>query len=178
MFEVEIAEETTELKVENVIKIKNERSFLRKKFKCLFETLIIRSCFLVNNNMLNMVLLFLTFSLSLWTLMYLTINKEALPGGLYFSLFILIISCHVVGYICEWIKMPNLLGNFLVLIWILQNIFHFALNSYARYAISRFILQKCSCFVNRRKKYRQSNIFNIKVIFINLPKDSVYNTGS
>ena len=107
MSELEInAVETLHIKF--TTKIKDSAA---KKFKSLFQTFILNSCLLNRNKQINAILVFFLISLTCWSLMYLTLGKEALPGGICFSLFILIVSCHVIGYLFELIKMANLLGN-------------------------------------------------------------------
>ena len=82
------------------------------KLNSLFQIIFIKSCFLNRNQRINGIIVFFILSLTCWFLMFLTLNKEALPGGVCFSLFVLIISCHIVGYLFELIKMPNLLGKY------------------------------------------------------------------
>ena len=107
MSELEInAVETVHIKF--TTKIKDSAA---KNVKSLFQTLILNSCLLNRNKRINAFLIFFLISLTCWSLMFLTLGKEALPGGICFSLFVLIVSCHIIGYLFELIKMPNLLGN-------------------------------------------------------------------
>ena len=87
-------------------------AYLDKKFHSIFQGLIIKSCFIINNQTVNKIILFFIGSLAFWSFMYLTIGTNALPGGICFSLFVLIFSSHLVGYVFEKIKMPNLLGKY------------------------------------------------------------------
>lgn len=70
------------------------------------------SCFPINNSRANELLIFFTLSSLAWLFAYIALGRNALPGGLAFSLIILIVSAHVAGYLVELIKMPSLLGNF------------------------------------------------------------------
>ena len=94
------------------------RNTIRTKLESTFRGLILDSCFLSRNKRINAIFVFFILSLTCWTLMYLTLNDKALPGGVYFSLFVLIVSCHIVGYLFELIKLPNLLGiNRYFVVW-------------------------------------------------------------
>ena len=81
-------------------------SFLKKHFK----NLIIDSCWLPKNNFFNMVIIFTILSMTTWMLIFIILDSKALPGGIYFSLLVLLISGHVFGYLFEKIKLPSLLG--------------------------------------------------------------------
>ena len=87
---------------------------IKKQMTRLFQIVIVKSCFITTNKTVNMCVLFAVVSLAFWSIMYLCIGAYALPGGVCFSLFVLVVSCHIVGYLFEKIKIPNLLGMLLV----------------------------------------------------------------
>ena len=79
-------------------------------FHKLFQRIVIESCFITKNKLSNKLLTFVVLSFSIWFLIWIVADKEALPGGLYFSLLILLYTGHVFGYLSEKIKLPPLFG--------------------------------------------------------------------
>lgn len=77
----------------------------------LYVTLVIDSCWVFNNKVANMLLLFVIYSVTCWLLIFIMSDSNSLPGGLYFSLMVFLISGHIFGYFFEKIKLPSLLGN-------------------------------------------------------------------
>jgi len=59
-------------------------------FHKLFQRIVIESCFITKNKLSNKLLTFVVLSFSIWFLIWIVADKEALPGGLYFSLLILL----------------------------------------------------------------------------------------
>jgi len=84
-----------------------------KPVKC-FNRFIIQSSPLMRNSLFNMIILFIFLSLIVWVLLFIIFDAQALPGGIYFSLLVLLICGHVFGYLFEKIKLPSLLGMLLV----------------------------------------------------------------
>ena len=80
-----------------------------KPVKC-FNRFIIQSSPLMRNSLFNMIILFIFLSLIVWVLLFIIFDAQALPGGIYFSLLVLLICGHVFGYLFEKIKLPSLLG--------------------------------------------------------------------
>lgn len=78
----------------------------------LFEKSFIKSFFIIKNKLLNKIIIFFVTSISCWLLAYLFFGTNALPGGIFFSLIVLVVSSHVFGFIFEKIKMPSLLGKY------------------------------------------------------------------
>jgi hypothetical protein len=59
---------------------------------------------------LNKIITFSLISLSGWLVAFFLFKKEALPGGLLFSLYVLVTCSHIIGLLFEIIKFPSLLG--------------------------------------------------------------------
>jgi hypothetical protein len=78
--------------------------------KKILHKLLIDSCFPVKNKLSNKIILFFLLSILGWLFVFLITGPSALPGGLYFSLIVLIVCAHSFGYVIELIKMPPLLG--------------------------------------------------------------------
>ena len=91
-----------------------------KKNKCVtcldavLHRLLVKSCLPINNTTSNKIILFFIISILTWLFVFLVTGPSGLPGGLYFSLIVLVVSAHVLGYVAEKIKMPALLGMLLV----------------------------------------------------------------
>lgn len=79
-------------------------------FKKAFNLLIVRSCWSINNKLVNKFTLFILFSILFWMVSFIFLGDSALPGGTIFSLEVILISSHVLGFLCELIKLPSLLG--------------------------------------------------------------------
>lgn len=96
-----IVNNTTKKEFKLIEKIKN---FLAKLFALIFLITSHKTC--------NKILLFFIIILSFWLLTFILIGSNALPGSTIFSLFVLISSAHVVGYLFAKLKMPDLFGEF------------------------------------------------------------------
>ena len=82
--------------------------------KKICKRVLIKSCFPVNSPTINKIIIFFTISFIVWAFTFLVAGQAALPGGLYFSLIILVICAHILGYLMAMIKIPPLLGMLLV----------------------------------------------------------------
>ncbi|RNA18519.1 hypothetical protein BpHYR1_014210 [Brachionus plicatilis] len=91
------------------LKENNELLFSRKKLP-LFERIFVQSFLIFNNKLLNKIILFFLISFNIWLVLFLTFENDSLPGSLYFSLFTLLISSQIFGFIFEKAKLPPLLG--------------------------------------------------------------------
>jgi len=80
-------------------------------FVKLFNSLIIKSCWLSKNMFFNMLIAFFLLSFTTWILFFIIFGKNALPGGIYFSLIILLVASHIFGYLFKKMKLPSLLGH-------------------------------------------------------------------
>ena len=56
----------------------------------------------------------LVIAVLIWAVAWSVLQKEALPGGQVFALFILVVTCIVAGEIVAKIKLPSLLGKFIL----------------------------------------------------------------
>lgn len=93
--------------------IKKENKILKLLKKC-FNTIIIKSCWPIQNRQFNKIILFILISVLAWLLTYITFGAQALPGGIYFSLAILLSCSHALGFLSEKIKIPSLFAMLLV----------------------------------------------------------------
>lgn len=89
-----------------------------KRKKCsalskMFQSLIVESCPITTHKLANKFLSFVVLSVAIWFLVYIIAEREALPGGSYFALLVLLYSGHVFGYLSEKIKLPPLFGKYL-----------------------------------------------------------------
>lgn len=96
--------------IDSSIKIKNSNCFV-KNYNKYFQSIFIKSCWLINNKIANKILIFLIISISCWLIAFILLGNKSLPGGIVFSLFVLFISAHSIGFLIEKIKLPSLLGN-------------------------------------------------------------------
>jgi hypothetical protein len=76
---------------------------------CLHRT-VIESCWLIKNRFANKVILLLLSVITVWLLGFIIFGKEALPGGLYFSILILIITAHIIAFLLNKLRVPLPLG--------------------------------------------------------------------
>jgi hypothetical protein len=93
---------------------KAKENIVSKWTKNFFHKLLIASCFPVNNKLANKIIVFFLLSFLGWLFVFLVTGSSALPGGLYFSLIVLVVCAHSFGYLIELIKMPSLLGMLIV----------------------------------------------------------------
>ncbi len=89
---------------------KQKKNKFKKFISFIFFKTIIKSFWLINNKLFNKILLFFLIAATCWLVIFLLFGKSALPGGLYFSLAILLILSHVLGFLFEKLKLPSLLG--------------------------------------------------------------------
>ena len=75
-----------------------------------FHHLVIESNWLCQNKVANKIILFILISALGWLLFLAIVGARAMPGGLYFSLVIVLIAGHLFGFLFEKLKMPSLLG--------------------------------------------------------------------
>ncbi len=81
-----------------------------------FKRLIITSCWLPKNNFFNMLIVFVLLSFTSWILLFIIFERAALPGGIFFSLIVLLVSGHIFGYLFDKLNLPPLLGYINLLI--------------------------------------------------------------
>ena len=81
----------------------------------IFHSLIIESCLMTTHKLANKFLTFVVLSVSIWFLVYIIADKEALPGGSYFAILVLLYSGHIFGFLSEKIKLPSLFGRYIYL---------------------------------------------------------------
>ena len=96
---------------ENLVEIKN---YNMNFFQKLNKKLINDSCGLVKNKTMNKIIIFALLSLCAWLITYILFDNGALPGGVFFSLAILVVTSHVFGFVFSKMKLPALLGKFLL----------------------------------------------------------------
>lgn len=82
----------------------------KKVLLCVYTRLLLKSCFPFTHKKINRIVLFFAAWTLLWLFALIITGEQALPGGLYFSLIVLVVSAHVAGFLIEFIKMPSLLG--------------------------------------------------------------------
>jgi hypothetical protein len=80
--------------------------FMKKAFHKVF----IESHAIFYEEWLNKIITFALISLSVWLAAFVLFKKEALPGGILFSLYVLVTCSHTIGHLFELIKLPSLLG--------------------------------------------------------------------
>ena len=77
----------------------------------LYTRLVVSSCFVVNHKLSNKNTLFFLLTLAVWVCCLVLFGAQALPGGgVYFSLIVLFLSAHSLGFLFELVKLPSLLG--------------------------------------------------------------------
>jgi hypothetical protein len=120
--------------IENEIMTLNENKskVLIKKY---FEILFINSNFINSKYFVNNFILFFTIIPLLWLIVYLFNENYALPGGIYYSLWILFTFGHIFGFLFSKIRLPGLLGMSLFFIFHFNRVSLFTF--FARHAFSR-----------------------------------------
>lgn len=73
--------------------------------------IFIESCCIFNKKLPNKISLFFIISAIIWLVLLILFDQKALPGGSYFSLWVLVTCSHILGFIFEMVKMPSLLGK-------------------------------------------------------------------
>jgi hypothetical protein len=91
-------------------------NFIRKKFEKYFNKLsvifkkIVIDGWIVKRDAYNGVIIYALFIISVWGLCFVIFDEKALPGGIYFSLVILIFSAHIFGFLLTKVRAPLPLG--------------------------------------------------------------------
>jgi hypothetical protein len=114
---IDPTDEVDEIKVEQLESLETQEKEDNKcaaVIKAVARKLLIVSCWPINNKAANKIILFFLISILGWLFVFLVTGASALPGGLYFSLIVLVVAAHSVGYVVELAKMPPLLGMLLV----------------------------------------------------------------
>lgn len=103
---------------EKKIDDKKSDEYKHKKIKLfkLFDMIIINRNLLNNNRWFNMSIMFVLLIALSWLIVFILDANLALPGGNFYSIWILFTFGHLVGYACKKIKIPALLGLNFVLI--------------------------------------------------------------
>ena len=96
--------------IDSSLKTEESNCFV-SNFNKIFKATFIKSCWLINNKVANKILIFLIISISFWLFSFILMGDKGLPGGIVFSLAVLYISAHSVGFLFEKLKLPSLLGN-------------------------------------------------------------------
>ena len=97
-----------------LVEIKNYNTNLLDRIMSILNKLIIRSCSPVKKQKINKILIFILLSVFVWLITFILFDKEALPGGAFFSLAVLVFTSHIFGFIFAKIKLPALLGMLIV----------------------------------------------------------------
>ena len=101
--------------IDSSVKTEESNCFV-SNFNKIFKATFIKSCWLINNKVANKILIFLIVSISCWLFAFILVGDIGLPGGIVFSLAVLYISAHSVGFLFEKIKIPSLLGKEVILL--------------------------------------------------------------
>lgn len=96
----------TQLTTEN----EKPSSIVMQKLDKLFNRIFVASFGISKNNLSNQIIIFFIIAFITWAFLYVVFQNSALPGGIYFSLFILIVASQICGFLFELIKLPSLLG--------------------------------------------------------------------
>lgn len=93
-----------------LIKKKEQDKLISLEEKSFFERVFIKSFLVFNQKISNLLILFCIISASIWLVLFLIFEKNSLPGGLYFSLWTLVVCSQIFGFIFEKLRLPPLLG--------------------------------------------------------------------
>ena len=83
---------------------------LSRRFRWCFRRVLIDSCILINKKIINQLLVFVLLACCIWLVIYIMFDTLALPGGICFSLLVLVSCAHGIGFVFQKMRTSALLG--------------------------------------------------------------------
>jgi hypothetical protein len=98
-------------KIEKEIELPKTKEKCTNLLKKTYSILLIESNYLNSNYTINNFILFFTAIFIIWTVVFSIDSNFALPGGNFYSIWILFTFGHILSYLSFKIRLPGLLGT-------------------------------------------------------------------